>query len=190
MMKAFKVTGSFLMGRKMQPFSMEVASKDVQVALTLPTGWFIEEFHGESYSTSSSAVEPQHLSPNDTMVFHQLIDLCGPLPVSPGDQITATATYKDPISLMPSSETTTDTVGGLLVSTSQQMIKGDAIIRYAQTLKEIQTLMYNPANYTTIVAMIDSAQADVLTASATLGSDSDLNEIAGLLLTYRDVFTP
>ena len=27
-MKAFKVTGTFLMGRKMQPFSMEVASED------------------------------------------------------------------------------------------------------------------------------------------------------------------
>ena len=27
-MKAFKVTGTFLMGRKMQPFSIEVASKD------------------------------------------------------------------------------------------------------------------------------------------------------------------
>ncbi len=168
--------------------AMEIASRDVQVALTLPEGWLIEEFHGESYSTSPADVDPQHLAFNDAMIFHQIIDTCGDIPVDLSDEITATATFKDPITYMPMSDTVTVSLTDLLAATSLELVKGDAVIQYALALQEIRSLQFYPANYPAILTIIDDTRAQVQAASTALGGDPELNNIASLLLTLRAIF--
>ena len=168
--------------------AMEIAARDVQVALTLPVGWLIEEFHGESYSTTPGEVDPQHLAYNDAMIFHQLIDTCGDLDVDMAAEITASAEYRDPITYMPMSDTVTMTLSDLLASTSLQLTKGDAIVLYAETLKDIQALMYVTSNWPTIVTMIDDTRTQIQAAATALGSDPELTEIDTLLGELREVF--
>ncbi|HFE46581.1 MAG TPA: VWA domain-containing protein, partial [Nannocystis exedens] len=58
--------------------TMSVALRDVQVRLDMPPGFEIVKFSGEEYSDDPSEIEPQHLAPNDAMVFHQTIATCAP----------------------------------------------------------------------------------------------------------------
>jgi hypothetical protein len=75
--------------------TMAVAVRDVQVKLDLPPGFEIVKFSGEEFSTDPAEVEPQHLSPNDAMVFHQRIRTCAPELVDETTEITVSARFKD-----------------------------------------------------------------------------------------------
>ncbi|MCA9700770.1 MAG: VWA domain-containing protein, partial [Myxococcales bacterium] len=77
--------------------TMAVAARDVQVKLDMPPGFEIVKFSGEEYSEDPQEVEPQHLAPNDSMVFHQTIATCAPDLVTDETEITVTARYKDAI---------------------------------------------------------------------------------------------
>ena len=43
----------------------------------------MHKFYGEEYSENPEEVEPQHLAPNDSMIYHQVIASCDPDAVSP-----------------------------------------------------------------------------------------------------------
>jgi hypothetical protein len=58
--------------------TMHVAARDVQVRLDMPPGFKIVKFSGEEYSADPAEIEPQHLAPNDAMVFHQTVSTCAP----------------------------------------------------------------------------------------------------------------
>ena len=80
------------------------------------------------------------------------------------------------------------TIDDLLWGTSPELVKGDAIIAYAQVLTEIQDLMYSPANDAIIRDKIDAVLAIVDAAADVLAGDPDLIEIDGLLQAYRNKF--
>ena len=80
--------------------NLHSAARAVRVQLTLPTGWFIAEFHGEELSENPSEVDPQHLAPNDAMIFHQIVSTCDQ--AATGDeQLEVTAHYQDPVTRQP-----------------------------------------------------------------------------------------
>ena len=56
----------------------DVAGRDVQIRLDLPPDFRVVRFSGEEMSHVQSEVEPQHIAPNDAMVFHQEIETCAP----------------------------------------------------------------------------------------------------------------
>jgi Ca-activated chloride channel family protein len=167
---------------------LDIAARNVRMELTLPVGWYIEKFHGEQISTNPSEVDPQHLAPNDAMIFHQLLATCGPVTVTGAEEIACTAHHRDPLTFEQRMDTALVTVDDLLQGTSPEMKKGDAIVIYAETLKVIQTMQTSMSNYPAIRDLIDDARDEVQTASAALGGDADLVSIDGLLLAYRAKF--
>ena len=168
--------------------ALDIAARNVRVELTLPVGWYIEKFHGEQISTNPSEVEPQHLAPNDAMIFHQLLATCGDPLIAGDEEFSCTAHHRDPLTYEQRIDTTTVTFDDLLVGTSPDLKKGDAIVGYAETLKAIQLLQTQIANYPAIRALIDDARDEVQEASAALGGDPDLQGIDALLLAYRGKF--
>jgi Ca-activated chloride channel family protein len=161
--------------------TLDIAVMDVRVELTLPTWLRIEEFHGEEISTDPAEVEPQHLAPNDAMIYHQLVKACEEPPLD--DVITAIARYTDRYSRVRQSDGTTVTIADLLASQADpQLVKGTAIVAYAEGLKEISEYMdardHASARDTceSVLAELDAASLDT--------SDPELAEIASLMALY------
>ncbi len=163
--------------------NIEVAARDVQVEMTLPATFEMIEFHGEEYSENPDEVDPQHLAPNDAMIYHQIIGSCDSTVVDHTDPVTITATYYNPISLIPLSTTLNTTMGTLLAADNTLILKGNAIVAYAEALKELKTLTGLDAT-----DLIDAAIVKVQTAQAASPGDPDLAEVLNLLQTYRTIF--
>ena len=67
--------------------TMDVWVRDVSVALDLPPGFEIVKFSGEEYSADPAEIEPQHLAPDDAMVFYQTVRTCAPDEVDDATEI-------------------------------------------------------------------------------------------------------
>ena len=162
---------------------VEVAARNVQVELTLPPSFQMLEFHGEEYSSDPEEVEPQHLAMDDAMVFHQIVESCAPETLSGESSIQVTARFVHPITREESEVTVTSTFGELLAMDDPMLRKGDAIVAYAEALKEIRDLEGADA-----VARIDRALAEIEVARAVIPEDEDVAEIVTLLGRYRRTF--
>ena len=149
-----------------------VAARDVQVRLDLPPGFEIVKFSAEEVSTDPTEVEPQHLSPNDTMVFHQHIRTCAPELVADDTPITVTARFKHATTFEQQEVSVTTTFAELLAATDPQLLKGAAVMAYTDALKASQ------AGDASLVA---PALAAVTAADQVLPGDADLAEIRGVL---------
>jgi hypothetical protein len=98
------------------------------------------------------------------------------------------ATYYDPITREPRTDEATFTVDELLAGSDLMLRKGNAIVSYAETLKEIQTLYGSSANNAQILELIDAATAEVESAAEALGDDPELEAISAILDEYRTQF--
>ncbi|MCP4602861.1 MAG: VWA domain-containing protein [Proteobacteria bacterium] len=163
--------------------NVEVAARDVQVELTLPPSFQMVEFHGEEFSEDPEEVEPQHLAPNDAMIFHQVVESCDPSAVNLDDKIRIKATFLDPSTRDPKSDEFEATLDEMLEGKNALLLKGDAIVAYAEALKELRTSPDETAG-----SLIDEVLAKVDSAVNTLPEDLDLAEIRSLLETYRRRF--
>jgi len=161
--------------------TMEIAALDVRVELTVPYYLLMHHFYGEQYSTNPDEVEPQHLGPNDAMIFHQYMVACDPELMNLNDAIEAKATYIDPFTHEAKSSTFTKTVNEMLAAPSEQLLKGDAIVAYAEALKQIDGLMYSQPEEA--LAVCQAALAKVTAAQLVL-NDVELAEIVELLAKY------
>lgn len=146
----------------------EIAARAVQVKLELPWYMQMQKFYGEEYSTDPHEVKPQHLAPDDAMVFAQVIKACDPSVVNPTDPVTVTVTWETPVSHLPMSKTVTTTVGAIAGGDAKRLAKGNAVVAYAEALK------------TFTQADLGAAKQKVALAKA-LGPDAELDEIDGLL---------
>ncbi|HPQ68563.1 MAG TPA: VWA domain-containing protein [bacterium] len=162
--------------------NMEVAALDVRVELTMPYYLLMLEYHGEEYSTDPSEVEPQHLGPNDAMIFHQFIVSCDPLLMNLDDVLTVRATYTDPFTYADGESVQEATFAQLLAAGHNQLLKGDAIVTYAEAIKEIADLVYTDADQALVVCQ---AAREKLEAAAETLNDEELEEIADLLADYE-----
>lgn len=162
--------------------SIEVAAYDVQVALTLPDVFRIEEFHGEEYSDVAKEVTPQHLAPNDAMVFHQLLAASSPNRVFADDRIGVEITWRDGPEAPTRSARWQDTLQHLIRTRCPEMRKADAIVTYAQALMLISSALergneLEAHDTCTLALSIISSSADAL-------ADGDLHDISYLMDSY------
>jgi Ca-activated chloride channel family protein len=165
--------------------NVEVAARDVRVEVDLPPTFEMIAFHGEEYSEDPDEVEPQHLAPNDAMIFHQVVGSCEPSAVSEDDAIRVAAEWLNPFTLETNADVLETTLGELLAEDKQMLVKGNAVVAYAETLKKLKDLPCAAC-----LDRIDETVDLIEQASADLGGDDELDEIAELLLTYRAVFEP
>lgn len=156
--------------------TLAVAARDVQVQLDLPPGFEIVRFSGEEYSSDPAEVEPQHLAPNDAMVFHQQIHTCAPELVADDTEITVTARFKDAITFEQREVSRTATFAELLAGDPALARKGAAVFAYAEALKVARD--GTPEDR---AAAVTGALASVALAEAALPDDADLAEIRRVL---------
>lgn len=155
--------------------TLMVAARDVQVELDLPPGFAITRFSGEEYSSDPAEVEPQHLAPNDAMIFHQRVETCAPELLTPETPITVTARYVDAATFEPREVSVTRTLGDLAADPSPRLKKGMALLAYTDALT---ALRLGQGDAPVIVAEALTA-LDV--ADAALPNDAALSEIRAVL---------
>jgi Ca-activated chloride channel family protein len=159
--------------------NLAIAAMDVRVKMTLPRSFSMKEFHGEQYSADPRKVEPQHLAPNDAMVFHQTIQSCAPDLLTGKEYVTAEAFFTDPATRERKSVMARATLNELLAQTHPQLLKGDAVVEYAEMFKKLPALQSSAARKEKCLSV------QSIVRSANQGSnDPDLVEIDQLLTTY------
>ena len=149
--------------------SMDVAARAVQVKLELPWYLGVARFYGEQLSTNPKAVEPQHLAPNDAMVFDQVLRPCAAEQFNANDPVSVTTNWLTPTTHEPRSNAASTTLGALMSGTASHLPKGMAIVAYAEALKAGAS-----------AAAVAHARAKVASALA-LKVDVELQEIDALL---------
>ncbi len=115
--------------------TMGVAGRDVQLELELPAGFEIVKFSGEGYSPDPFEIDPQHIAPNDTMVFYNQIRTCAPDLLEEDPVITVRVRYKDAVTFEQKETATGAYWSELLAGDTSLLAKGAAIYTYAESLK-------------------------------------------------------
>ncbi len=159
--------------------TMAVAARDVQVQLDLPPGFEIVKFSGEEFGTDPTEIEPQHIAPNDAMVFHQRITTCAPDLVADGTaEVKVTVRWKDAKTFVEMSDSVTVTFDELLAAPSGQLLKGAAVFAYAEAAKAAKTGF----DFQEKVAEAQAAVADAQVVSPDDPELAHIAEMLGLLL--------
>ena len=153
--------------------TMDVAARNVQVQLDLPPGFEIKRTSAEEVSSNPRRVEPQHLAPNDSMVFFQELWTCDPEALTAETEIRVTATWTDPVTFEERSASTSSTLGDLVGADNRMLHKGRAVFLYAEAIKAVR------AGYGD--AAVLAALAAVARAEASNPGDADLAEIRTVL---------
>lgn len=161
--------------------TMDIAVRSVRLELELP--WYMRVFatSAESISGMATLVEPQYLSPNDAMVFQQVLQACSPTIAAPTDVVRMRATFQDRTTLAERSVSAERTMGSLLSEPEGALRKGEAIVAYAEALK-----VSDLADRTTALAAIDRAIEIVARARVGAADDAELREIHTLLTRHRE----
>lgn len=152
--------------------TMMVAARDVRVRLEMPPGFEIVRFSGEEYSSDPSEIEPQHLAPNDAMVFHQTVQTCAPELVDAEASFTVTTRWQDAVTFEQREIQATRKFSELLAEPSANLLKGAAIFAYAEGLKALQG-----GDQTGKARALEA----LALAEAALPGDPDLAEIRAVL---------
>jgi Ca-activated chloride channel family protein len=153
--------------------TMAVAVRDVRVRLDMPPGFSIVKFSGEEYSADPAEVEPQHLAPNDAMVFHQTVETCAPALVDEAAEFKVAVRWKDPITFEDRETEVIKKIQESVAAESPLLKKGAAVFAYAEGLKAWRELPE--------AASLDPALAALAVAEAALPGDPDLAEIRSVL---------
>lgn len=151
---------------------MEVAVRDIRLELTVPWYMQLKTTSAEQSSTNPEEVDPQYLSPSDAIIFHNVFVPCSLQVMNPSDAVIAKATYKRPFTHEPGEDAVTSTIGALLETTGPQLLKGAAIVAYAEALKKGK----NAAGE----AALQDALGKIAAADPG-GTDPELQEIKGLI---------
>lgn len=170
--------------------AVDLAARAVRLELTLPWYMRVAEFSGEAVSGDPGAVEPQHLAPNDAMVFRQVLQACSPDVVAPGDRVRLRATYETP-DRRPASEALDVTMADLLDAGDAELRRGRAVVAWAEALKRVEPLARRGTRAD--VAAAHGILADVRAlAAAVPGAPDDpaMQEIVSLVDAYRAVVVP
>lgn len=152
--------------------TMMVAARDVRVRLDMPPGFEIVRFSGEEYSTDPSEIEPQHLAPNDAMVFHQTVATCAPELVDEAASFTITTRFQDAVTFEQREVKETRSFSELLALPSANQLKGAAVFAYAEGLKAVRD-----GDQTGKTLALEA----LALAEAALPGDKDLAEIRAVL---------
>ena len=156
---------------------MDVAARAVQVELRMPWYMGIQVFHGEEYSTNPQEVEPQHLAPNDAMVFNQIVSPCAESQLESSDLVQVFARWKTPLDHVDKEVSVSSTLGELLAGQPKYIAKASAIIAYAEALKA-------PADAQKLLSEAQTA----IDAADPAGTDPELAEIEELVQKAQTIY--
>ena len=154
----------------------DVAARNVQLELTLPGGFEIVRFSAEEIGTSARDVEPQHLAPNDAMVFHQHLWTCAPELVSDDTIVTATVRWQDVLTGELHELVQEATFAEMLGGDTSNLRKGAAVFAYAEALKIVRK-EGRAAAADAVARAFDALGV----AETVLGADSELTEMRRVL---------
>ncbi len=157
--------------------TMHVAARDVQVQLDMPPGFKIVKFSGEEYSADPEEVQPQHLAPDDAMVFHQTVSTCAPDLLGETAEIKVTARSLDARTFVAKEVSSSLFVDAALVEAQPQLQKGAAVFEYAEALK----LVRDKPDTAESADGLTAAFAALVLAEASNPGDADLAEIRQVL---------
>ncbi len=157
--------------------TMGVAARDVQLQLALPPGFEVVHFSGEGISADPADVDPQHIAPNDSMVFYNHLHTCAPDLLEDHASIGVTVRYKDALDFEQKEVTLYTTWGELLAGDTALLYKGAAVYSYAETIKQVITDRTPQGRETAL----DQALEAVAAAEAVNLGDEDLAEIRSVL---------
>jgi len=143
--------------------TLDLAAREVQLDVTLPEGLVIDVFSGEEISEDPDEVRPQHLAPNDAMLYHfKLVDCLDE--ADDERTIDLHVQWLEPFLGTPQSADLSVTLGELLSGPSDHVLKADAVLQYADRIAR------------------GTEQTDVLLdAQAQLPGDADLQEMVETL---------
>jgi Ca-activated chloride channel family protein len=157
---------------------IDVAARAVRLEVTLPWYLSIEKFYGEVVSEDPEMVRPQHLGPNDAMVFFQILRACDPRLLHGDDRIRLRATWETPFT-RESKKRVFDATFNEMAGNDENLDKAAAIATYTDALVRA---FYESENRR---AVLQQAIDSIATARHA-DSDPDLLEIVDLLRKYRD----
>lgn len=155
--------------------TMQVAARDVRVRLDLPPGFEVVKFSGEEISSDPTEVEPQHLAPNDAMVFHQTLSTCAPQLIDADAELSVTVRYRDAATFEQREVIATRKLQEQVDAASPVLLKGAAVFAYATALKDWK------AGVVAHAEALAPAFVALAAAEAALPGDADLAEIRGVL---------
>lgn len=161
--------------------NFDLAVKDVRLKMRMPPGWEMAEFHGEQMSTKASEVAPQYLAPGDQMIYHMdLKTVRNPEKIGE-DTFTFEVEYTP---LRGRAQKAVYSAGaGEMLRLNKEIIKGDAVVAYAEMLKKVRLPLEEHSDSNT--AALEECMDTVKTALIETGGDSELEKIIGLLETYK-----
>ncbi len=174
-----------LLGDRSFVAAFDVAVKDVRLKLVLPAGWKVREFHGEQMSSVASEVVPQYLSPNDQMLYHLVVATNQPADKLQAAQFEVEAEYR-PIGAPATKKVGLKSKVAQMLQSDRGLRKGDAVVRYAETLKKIAYPL--EANRAANTKALDEGLAYVGELYDQL-KDPELREIVALMKAYRITLT-
>ena len=161
---------------------MEIGAREVQLSMEMPEGFMMTEFFGEEVSEDPEAVEPQHLAPNDAMVFFQRLVDCTPELHDGSEEFVFSVDWIDPLTREERTDSVTMTMDEMLAAAGTQLLKADVITGYSRALVDV----------------LDQANADrwdYIDEYITLANDAyfitgdtDLAQIVTLLGTFQQNF--
>lgn len=159
-----------------------VVARNVRTRLTLPWYFGLKRFHGEEVSGDPTEVEPQHLGPNDTMTFHQIISACDASLISDCDSIEASIEYTDPLTGVVHTDERTVAIEDVVLEGANVLRKADVVVGYAKALIVIGVMADN--GNLEGAATVAQNMATWAAAAAEELDDPEVDEIASLLATY------
>lgn len=155
---------------------MDIAARNVQIAVTIPGYFDIKTSSGEAVSEDKDKIPPQHIAPGDSMVLSQVLTLKTPGVLCTEDKVSIELTWNDPLTHVSGGPNFTLWEGSLdeVKGEPWQLLKAEAVFLYARALQ------------TGMLADRDAANAAVQKAKdlQTPGQDpyaSELDEIQDLL---------
>jgi len=166
------------------PSVFELAALDVQLAVTLPPGFVVDEFTGEEIGNTPSEVEPQHLAPNDQMLYDMDLLDCSADAASSNLELEFTVEWTHPGTNTPMIETLMVPVGDLLQEPARELVKASALVSFAQAFEEVASLSGASARG----AYLDDVLDEVQSAVTSFPSDPDLPEVLSQLQVWRAMY--
>ncbi|MGH1344981.1 MAG: vWA domain-containing protein [Nannocystales bacterium] len=164
-----------------------VVARNVRTRLTLPWYFGLKRFHGEEVSGDPTEVEPQHLGPNDTMTFHQIISACDPSLISDCDSIEASIEYTDPLTGVVHTNERTVAIEDVVLEGANVLRKADVVVGYAKALMVIGIMVDNGnLDGAATVAQNMATWAEVAAEEL---DDPEVDEIASLLAMYVETLS-
>ncbi|MQY77037.1 MAG: VWA domain-containing protein [Spirochaeta sp.] len=170
--------------------NFDLAVKNVRLKMVMPPGWQLEEFHGEQISAKAEDIVPQYLAPNDQMIYHMTIarkeedSTAGGKSVRQDQQQEAPFIFEaeyTPLGGVKDTIRLEASVSDMLAG-RREILKGDAVVEFAELLKEIRTPLTE--NREENLSVFDAAADNIREINREI-DDPELADILSLLARYR-----